>query len=317
MKRLTTIVALFAVMVSSVLAQPQGAQFPPRQGQGGPQFPPRQGGAPQFAQSKVPEGTIIKLWQNGNPEKDYVARPSDFQKRMLPEGYMEPKLEVYKASNPNGICILECPGGGYTMLSDSHEGRNMAEWFNSLGITYCVLEYRMPFGFNEVPLHDAERAMQIIHENAETWGVKKIGIMGCSAGGHLASTLATHYSSAETRPDFQILMYPVITMDKEYTHMGSRDNLLGENPSDELVNKFSNEKQVNSSTPPAIMILSADDNTVNPRNSIEYYYALRQAGVSASLHIYPVGGHGYGNMDFFPYKPQWTSEVEKWLQQLK
>ncbi|MDO4801952.1 MAG: prolyl oligopeptidase family serine peptidase, partial [Prevotellaceae bacterium] len=101
------------------------------------------------------------------------------------------------------------------------------------------------------------------------------------------------------------------------THMGSRDNLLGENPSDELVNKFSNEKQVNSSTPPAIMILSADDNTVNPRNSIEYYYALRQAGVSASLHIYPVGGHGYGNMDFFPYKPQWTSEVEKWLQQLK
>ena len=203
------------------------------------------------------------------------------------------------------------------MLSDSHEGRQMADWYNALGITYCVLEYRMPFGFDQIPLNDAEQAMRIIRQHAEEWGVKRVGIMGCSAGGHLASTLATHYTSAETRPDFQILMYPVITMEKEYTHMGSRENLLGQTPTDELVNKYCNEKQVNAQTPPAIMILSADDNTVDPRNSIEYYYALRKAGVSATLHIYPVGGHGYGNMDFFPYKAQWTSEVEQWLKQLK
>lgn len=259
--------------------------------------------------------TVIQLWQNGNPEKEYVARPSEFQKKILPEGYMTPKLEVYKAAKPNGICILECPGGGYTMLSDTHEGRQMADWFNALGITYCVLEYRMPFGFSEVPLHDAERAMQIIREHAQEWGVKTIGVMGCSAGGHLASTLATHYTSKETRPDFQILMYPVITMDKSYTHMGSFENLLGKNPEQSLIDKYSNEKHVNAQTPPAIMILAADDNAVDPKNSIEYYYALKKNGVGASLHIYPTGGHGYGIIDKNVYKRQWTGEVEKWLQQ--
>ena len=269
-----------------------------------------------MAQPQRGMGTqTIKLWPDGNPETDYVARPTDFQRRVLPEGYMEPKLEVYKAQQPNGICILECPGGGYTMLSDTHEGRQMADWFNSLGITYCVLEYRMPFGFSQVPIHDAERAMQIIREHSAEWGVKTIGVMGCSAGGHLASTLATHYTSDATRPDFQILMYPVITMDKTYTHMGSRENLLGTEPDAKLVSEYSNELHVNASTPPAIMILSADDNTVDPKNSIEYYYALRKAGVSASLHIYPMGGHGYGNGDRFPYKRQWTAEVEKWLMQ--
>lgn len=288
MKRLTAILAVLFLTATTITAQPM-----------------------RFGQGNKP----INLWPDGNPEKEYEARPSDFQKRVLPEGYMTPKLEVYKAKNPNGICILECPGGGYTMLSDTHEGRQMADWFNALGITYCVLEYRMPFGFSDVPFHDAERAMQIIHEHAEEWGVKTIGVMGCSAGGHLASTLATHYTSAQTRPDFQILMYPVITMDRSYTHMGSFENLLGTNPSQQLIDKYSNEKQVNAQTPPALMILSADDNTVDPKNAIEYYYALRKAGVSASLHIYPLGGHGYGVIDSFQYKRQWTAEVEKWLMQ--
>lgn len=202
------------------------------------------------------------------------------------------------------------------MLSDSHEGRQLAQWFNSLGITYCLLEYRLPFGFSYVPFHDAEKAMSIIREHAEEWGVKHIGVMGCSAGGHLASTLATHYSSPETRPEFQILLYPVITMEESYTHMGSRHNLLGDNPSEKLVEEFCNQKHVTSDTAPAILILSADDDVVDPKNSIEYYYALRNAGVSASMHIYPVGGHGYGNMDFFVYKREWTQEVEQWLRQL-
>lgn len=276
------------------------------------------GGFGQRQAQPAPKASeIIRLWPDGFPEKDYEAKPSDFQKRMLPENFMDPRLEVYRAGNPNGICILECPGGGYTMLSDSHEGRNMAEWFNSLGITYCVLEYRMPFGFSYVPLHDAEQGMRIIRSHAEEWGVKHVGVMGCSAGGHLASTLATHYSSEETRPEFQILMYPVITMDAGYTHIGSRDNLISAEPKPEMVDEFSNEKHVNAQTPPAIMILSADDGTVDPKNSIEYYYALRSAKVSASLHIYPSGGHGYGIGDYFPYKAQWTSEVSRWLEQLK
>lgn len=284
MKKLSIIIASFIISLSVV------AQMPFNRGQ-----------------------LVIKLWENGNPEKEYVARPSDFQKRMLPEGYMEPKLEVYRAQKPNGLCILECPGGGYTMLSDSHEGRQMSGWLNALGITYCVLEYRMPFGFSNVPLHDAEQAMKIIRSHAAEWGVEKVGVMGCSAGGHLASTLATHYTSAETRPDFQILMYPVITMDRTFTHMGSFENLLGKDPAQSLIDEYSNEKHVDGNTPPALMILSADDNVVDPKNSIEYYYALRKAGVSASMHIYPSGGHGYGNLDFFPYKKEWTGEVEQWL----
>ncbi|MDO5446334.1 MAG: alpha/beta hydrolase [Prevotellaceae bacterium] len=284
MKKLSIIITSFIVSLSAMAQSPFGF---------GPQ--------------------IIKLWENGNPEKEYVARPTEFQKKMLPEGYMEAKLEVYKAQKPNGLCILECPGGGYTMLSDSHEGRQMSSWFNALGITYCVLEYRMPFGFSNVPLHDAEQAMKVIRSHAAEWGIEKVGVMGCSAGGHLASTLATHYTSAETRPDFQILMYPVITMDRTFTHMGSFENLFGSNPTQAQIDEYSNEKHVTENTPPALLILSADDNVVDPKNSIEYYYALRKAGVSASLHIYPVGGHGYGNLDFFPYKREWTGEVEQWL----
>lgn len=263
-----------------------------------------------------PGPETIRLWPEGWPEKEYEARPTDFQRHILPKGYMDARLEVYRAARPNGICILECPGGGYTMLSDSHEGRQMAGWLNALGITFCVLEYRLPFGFSFVPFHDAEKAMEIIRGHAEEWGVKHIGVMGCSAGGHLASTLATHFTSELTRPDFQILLYPVITMEEEYTHMGSRENLLGSNPPAEIVDIFCNEKHVDAGTPPAMLILSADDPTVDPRNSIEYFYALRKAGVSVNMHIYPDGGHGYGIGDFFTYKRQWTGEVEKWLEQL-
>ena len=259
---------------------------------------------------------VIKLWPDGYPEKEYEAKPSDFQKRMLPEDFMEAKLTVYKAAKPNGICILECPGGGYTMLSNTHEGKDMSGWLNALGITYCVLDYRMPFGYSYVPLHDTERAMEIIREHSEEWGIEHIGVMGCSAGGHLASTLATHYSSENTRPDFQILLYPVITMDETFTHIGSRDNLISNKPAQEMVDEFSNEKHVDSNTPPALLILSTNDPTVDPKNSIEYFYALKKAGVSVSMHIYPEGGHGYGIGDSFTYKRQWTGEVEKWLDQL-
>lgn len=227
----------------------------------------------------------------------------------------KPQLFVYKAENPNGIAIIMCPGGGYSRLAMSHEGHDMAPWFNTQGITYIVLKYRMPQGNHEIPLSDAEQAMRIVREHAGEWQINpgKIGIMGASAGGHLASTLATHYSSKESRPDFQVLFYPVITMDKSYTHGGSRENLLGKNPSEELIKRYSNELHVNADTPKAFIMLSSDDTAVPAANGVNYYLSLVRNNILSSLHIYPTGGHGWGFRDSFAYKRQWTEELEKWI----
>ena len=220
------------------------------------------------------------------------------------------------AKKGNGMAIVACPGGGYSHLAMAHEGKSMADWFNSQGITYAVLRYRMPNGHNEVPLSDSQQALRIMRQHAQEWNVKKLGIMGSSAGGHLASTTATHFTDAETRPDFQILFYPVITMDPAYTHMGSHDNLLGKNPSKELEQKYSNELQVTPQIPPAFILHSSDDTVVPVANSVNYYTALVKNKVPASLHTYPVGGHGWGYRDSFPYKRQWTGELEKWLREI-
>lgn len=254
----------------------------------------------------------IKLW-----EKEKCPNTNNMTEQV--EGgalYVEePTLTIYPAKNGNGMAIVACPGGGYYGLATGHEGHDMADWFNSQGITYAVLIYRMPNGNNEVPLSDAQQAIRIMREKASELGVEKIGIMGSSAGGHLASTAATHFDS-ETRPDFQILFYPVVTMDKDLTHGGSRDNLLGKNPSAELVEKYSNEKQVTPQTPPAFIMHSSDDKVVPVENSVNYYLALVKNNVPASLHIYPIGGHGWGYNDSFIYKCQWTGELEKWLREL-
>lgn len=241
----------------------------------------------------------MPLWGNGNGAEN------------------QPEITVYTAKNPNGKAIIMCPGGAYAFLAMDHEGHAMAEWLNNLGITYIVLKYRLPGGNHEIPLSDAEQAMRLVRAHATEWKVNphQVGIMGASAGGHLASTLATHYSSKETRPDFQILFYPVITMNESYTHGGSRANLLGENPSKELEEKFSNELQVTPDTPKAFIILSSDDNAVPVANGINYYMALLNHKVSASLFAYPTGGHGWGFSDGFLYKRQWTGELEKWLRE--
>lgn len=228
-----------------------------------------------------------------------------------------PTLTVYPASHPNGMAIIMCPGGGYGGLAMKHEGHDMAPWFNTQGITYAVLKYRMPNGHHEVPLSDAEQAIRMVREHAAEWGVnpQRVGIMGASAGGHLAASLATLYSSDKTRPDFQILFYPVISMQKGVTHGGSRKNLIGENPSQELEQKYSLERQVSPRTPQAFIMLSSDDDAVPPINGIGYFLALRDHKVPASLHAYPTGGHGWGFRDNFTYKRQWTEELEKWLRE--
>lgn len=246
---------------------------------------------------------------NTTEDKLAAIRANDYSK--------DPAITVYIPRNPTGKTILMCPGGGYTHEATGHEGHDMADWFNSQGITYAVLKYRLPAKNPEIPLSDAEQAMRVLRKYSNELGVNpsQVGIAGASAGGHLASTLATHYSSPETRPDFQVLFYPVVSMDANTTHMGSRKNLLGDNPSDELVSKFSNELQVTSDTPKAFIMFSADDGAVPPANSINYLNSLLSNKVKATLHAYPNGGHGWGFRDSFKYKRQWTGELEKWLRE--
>lgn len=227
-------------------------------------------------------------------------------------------LYVFPADKPTGRMIIDCPGGAYQMLAMEHEGTDMAHWMNRQGITYAVLKYRMPNSHSTVPLDDTRRAISIAREKAGEWGVDtgKIGIMGASAGGHCAATLATMYGEERYRPDFQILFYPVITMTAGVTHQGSRDNLLGTGAGDDAVSEYSLENRVTSSTPPAFIMLSADDTIVPPANSLDYATALMKNGVPVSLHMYPTGGHGWGYGDWFKYKRQWTGELEKWIADL-
>lgn len=265
-----------------------------------------------FAQGPV----TIKLWPNGAPNSNGITEPEQEVRKNRIGKITDPELIVFPAKDPNGMAIIACPGGGYQYVAIDHEGLNMADWFNSMGITYAVLKYRMPNGNKDVPLSDAQQAIKIMRANQDKWKFNQLGIMGSSAGGHLASSAATHFTT-ETRPDFQILFYPVISMSPSITHMGSHNNLLGKNPSQETEEFFSNEKQVNKQTPPAFIMHSSDDSAVPVENSINYYTALVKNGVSASLHIYPIGGHGWGFGDGFKYKRQWTGELEMWLRQIK
>ena len=245
---------------------------------------------------------------------------TEVSKRPIIKGWIpgeeipEATLTIYPASKPNGQAIIACPGGGYSGVAATHEGHDMAAWFNAQGITYAVLYYRMPYGKHEVPLSDAHRAIRFMRKHADRWAIRQLGIMGSSAGGHLASTAATHFTT-ETRPDFQILFYPVVTM-SENTHQGSKDNLLGKNPDSDLIKLYSNETQVTSQTPPAFIMHSSDDTVVPVDNSINYYMAMVKKGVSASMHLYPIGGHGWGYNENFTYKRQWQEELEKWLREI-
>lgn len=257
----------------------------------------------------------IKLWPDGAPESNGLKASAEENNDEFAVGVSEAILYVYPAEKPNGTAIMMCPGGGYYGLALNFEGHALAEWFNSLGITYAILKYRMPNGHAQVPLSDGEQAMKILRQHAAEWGINpsSIGVMGCSAGGHCASTLATHYGSSATRPDFQILVYPVITMEQGVTHQGSRDNLLGAAPTPEMIEAFSNERRVTTDTPKAFMIFSSDDDVVPVENSLRYYAALVRNGVGVTLHAYPHGGHGGCMTNDFPYKSVWHSELEQWL----
>lgn len=257
----------------------------------------------------------LPLWPNGAPNTNGQTGGKENWDGGFMTNIVNPSLTVYPAEKPNGMAIIMCPGGGYAGLAMAHEGHDMAAWFNAQGITYAVLKYRMPNGNNEVPLSDAEQAIRMVRDHAAEWGVNpaRVGVMGASAGGHLAASLSTLYSSDKTRPNFQILFYPVISMVEGITHPGSRENLIGKNPPQALEQKYSLEKQVTPRTPQAFIMLSSDDDLVPAANSIGYFLALKDKKVPVSLHMYPTGGHGWGFRDNFTYKRQWTGELEKWL----
>ncbi|MDE5941242.1 MAG: alpha/beta hydrolase [Muribaculaceae bacterium] len=224
-------------------------------------------------------------------------------------------LEVYlpEKCDTRGAVVM-CPGGGYGFVSVENEGRNWVEWFTDRGIATAVLVYRLPRQRHTVPLADCTAAIECVRQNSAKWGIPSghTGVMGFSAGGHLASTMATHYGES-SRPDFQILIYPVITMDKAITHMGTHDSLIGTEPSTALETLYSNELQVTPQTPPAFIFTCEDDDVVHPDNSIRYYQALTANKVPSELHIYPTGGHGFGFNPRFTYHNQMLWLLESWF----
>lgn len=277
---------------------------------------------------------VIKIWGGEIPGsimsdayiEMYIDR-GDGRKRL--SHVKTPTLSVFTPASPNGTAIIICPGGGYSILADKHEGDDIAEWLNKAGITGIVLRYRLP---NDTimtdktigPLMDAQEAIRTVRRNAVKWGINpdRIGIMGFSAGGHLAASASTLFSeniyehdSVSARPDFSVLIYPVISMTPGLTHMGSMVNLLGSNPSNELVLRFSNELQVTKDTPPAFIVHSADDRSVPVENSISYFSSLKKLGKKAEMHIYEKGGHGYGMAENGGTQAGWPEALLKWMRE--
>jgi len=227
----------------------------------------------------------------------------------------------------NGTAVVICPGGGYHHLAMAHEGVEVARRLNAMGIAAFLLKYRLPSDETMIdkrigPLQDAQRAIQLVRQNAAKWGVNagRVGIMGFSAGGHLASTAGTHFSrsfidnkdSISLRPDFMILIYPVISFSDNIGHRGSRDNLLGKNPDTAAIREYSNELQVSPHTPPGFLVHAGDDRTVPVANSLEFYEALQRNGVPSELHVYPHGGHGFG-LHNPTTKDEWPERLKNWL----
>jgi len=278
--------------------------------------------------------TIIPLYKDSIPN----SKPSPNEESSTYEGenkilivhnVSRPSLTVFlpPKEKANGTAVIICPGGGYSILAASHEGYDVAKKFNEWGVTAFVLKYRIPDDKTMVnkeigPLQDAQRAIQMVRERAKEWNINpnKIGIMGFSAGGHLASTAGTHFNhivienknNTSLRPDFMILIYPVISFSDSIGHIGSRDNLIGKNPSAKKINEYSNEMQVTANTPPAFLVHAGDDNAVKVQNSIHFYEAEQRNKIPAEMHIYPKGGHGFG-MHNPTTKDDWMERLKNWL----
>jgi acetyl esterase/lipase len=291
-----------------------------------------------FISNGYAQTITLKLWPDGIPgsknDPSYVENITTTEGRVIRcEKVVTPDLTVYLPApeKANGAAVLICPGGGYGMLAFDHEGNAIAKWLNDNGVAGIILKYRLPsdkiMADKSIgPLQDAQEAMRIVRRNAEAWKINpgKIGVIGFSAGGHLASTLSTHYAekvyevkdSKSARPDFSLLIYPVVSFDSEVTHMGSRNNLIGTNPDDVTVKHFSNELQITSDTPPAFLVHSADDPAVPVMNSIGYFIGLQKNKIPVEMHIFQKGGHGYGLAPNGGTEASWPDLCIKWMKQM-
>ena len=273
----------------------------------------------QVAHDLTAEPQTILLWQNGAPG---ALGQGDDDK---------PTITVYRpwGHNLSGTAVIVVPGGSYGFLASNHEGRQVANWFNAMGVTAFVLKYRLgPRYHHPIELGDAQRAIRLVRSRAGEFEISpdRIGMMGFSAGGHLASTTATHFDSgnpaaadpidrASSRPDFAILGYPVITLEAPYAHQGSVKNLLGDHPDPKLVEELSNELHVTAQTPPTFLFATSDDDVVPVENSVNFYVALHKAGVPAELHVFEKGPHGVGLALGDPALSEWPALLANWLRQ--
>jgi acetyl esterase/lipase len=278
---------------------------------------------------------VIPLYEGAVPdakpcnETDHEFMDTAREKPILIVDHItKPTLTVYEAPKEkrSGAAVVICPGGGYSILAAGHEGSEVAKRFNEAGVTAFVLRYRLPndqcmINKSFVPLMDAQQAIWYVRKHAKQYGIdeNKIGIMGFSAGGHVASTAGTHFTPVRkemagdnVRPDFMLLIYPVISFNDSIGHIGSRDNLVGKNPDKKLVHLFSNELQITSQTPPAFLVHASDDDVVNPENSIRFYQALLKNKIPAELHLYEHGGHGFG-LHNSTTKEDWFAACIDWL----
>lgn len=276
------------------------------------------------------QNETIPLWSNEIPGSKIAIDYKEVQNATTDQvsKVTMPSLSVFIPEKPNGTAIVICPGGGYAYLAINKEGYKVAKWLNTLGITAFVLKYRLPS--DQImedktigPLQDAQESIRFIRRNAAKWGVntEKVGIIGFSAGGHLASTLSTHYNDlvykaidiVSAKPSFSILIYPVLSMGDKITHKGSRNNLLGTAPSEALIEKYSNEKQIDAATPPTFIVHAMDDKSVPVENSIQYFLALKNNKVPSEIHLYESGKHGFGLGREGTTSQNWTKQCEEWL----
>jgi acetyl esterase/lipase len=270
------------------------------------------GKVPNSIESSVPESKTVS--ETGHVRFSKVTAPT---------------LEIHlpKKSKSTGAAVVIVPGGAYGFVSYTNEGTDVAKAFNDIGVAAFILKYRLPSDKIMVdrtigPLQDAQQAIRVVRLAAKKWGIDtaKVGIIGFSAGGHLASTAGTHFNTAvidnpekvSLRPDFMVLVYPVISFKDELTHKGSRNNLIGMTPNPKLIEHYSNEMQVTTKTPPTMLVHTGDDETVKVENSLRFYEALLKNKVSAEMHIYPKGGHGFGTKN--RHTPDnWMDRVKNWL----
>ena len=275
---------------------------------------------------------VLKVWPNGAPNDNGMTEPEEKYDGVRVRNVSEAEMYIYlpeKEMN-TGAAVVICPGGGYRIEAMDHEGFDIAAFLEENGIAGIVLKYRLPYGHHEVPSSDARRAIRTVRAHAEEWGIDpdKIGIAGSSAGGHLASTAGTVFDFGNAgsddpvehqscRPDFMLLLYPVITMDEKYTHLGSRENLIGKGHDMKLVRKYSNELNVTKETPPTFLVLADDDKAVVPQNSIGFYSALKKYDVPAEMHIFQYGGHGFGIRKEGRPSDNWPYMFVDWLKAIQ